>query len=80
MKYICRCCGCRTLDEETNGTYEICPVCFWEDDPLQSRNENYRGGANEVSLNEAKKNYLLYGACDEKVLSLVREPFAEELL
>lgn len=29
-KFVCPCCGCRTLDER--GVYDICPVCFWEDD------------------------------------------------
>lgn len=29
-KYKCPCCGCYTLDER--GAYDICPVCFWEDD------------------------------------------------
>jgi len=29
-KYKCLCCGYRTLDER--GEYDICPVCFWEDD------------------------------------------------
>lgn len=29
-KYKCLCCGYRTL--EAHGEYDICPVCFWEDD------------------------------------------------
>lgn len=29
-KYKCLCCGYRTLD--TRSEYDICPVCFWEDD------------------------------------------------
>lgn len=29
-KFACPCCGCLTLDER--GGYDICPVCFWEDD------------------------------------------------
>ncbi|MDE6726418.1 MAG: hypothetical protein K2J80_00590 [Oscillospiraceae bacterium] len=29
-KFVCPCCGCLTLDER--GCYDICPVCFWEDD------------------------------------------------
>ncbi len=30
MKYKCFCCGYTTLD--SRGGYDICPVCFWEDD------------------------------------------------
>ena len=30
-KVICLCCGYRTLEER--GAFDICPVCFWEDDP-----------------------------------------------
>jgi len=29
-KFKCLCCGCRTLD--TRREYDICPVCFWEDE------------------------------------------------
>lgn len=29
-KYRCWCCGYRTLD--SRGDFDICPVCFWEDD------------------------------------------------
>lgn len=29
-KYKCLCCGCRTLD--ARGDFDICPVCFWEDE------------------------------------------------
>ena len=29
-KFECLCCGCFTLDER--GGYDICPVCYWEDD------------------------------------------------
>ena len=27
----CPCCGSRTLEKLAPGTYQICPVCFWED-------------------------------------------------
>lgn len=29
-EYKCLCCGCKTLD--SRAEYDICPVCFWEDD------------------------------------------------
>ena len=51
----CQCCGSRVLSEA--GTYEVCDVCHWEDDPVQSANPLYAGGANKVSLSEARKKW-----------------------
>ncbi|SCP95809.1 CPCC family cysteine-rich protein [Anaerobium acetethylicum] len=56
-KYKCPCCGNYTLAEEPPGTYEICMVCEWEDDRSQFLDPDYRGGANRLSLNEARRNY-----------------------
>ena len=50
-KYRCPVCGKHYFDEI--GAYEICPVCGWEDDPLQRREPDLKGGANSMSLNEA---------------------------
>ena len=30
--FPCPCCGYKTLSESASGTYEICEICFWEDD------------------------------------------------
>lgn len=54
-KYLCACCGQKTLEYEE--FYEICPICGWEDDPLQRDKPDYGGGANQMSLNEAKEAY-----------------------
>jgi len=48
----CLCCGAKTISEP--GQYEICDICNWEDDPVQSVDPDYAGGANHVSLNEAR--------------------------
>ncbi|MBW3572176.1 MAG: hypothetical protein KY467_13835 [Gemmatimonadetes bacterium] len=50
----CPCCGFRTMAEEWRGSYELCPVCNWEDDGVQYEDPDYRGGANAESLNEAR--------------------------
>lgn len=50
----CPCCGFRTLLDEERGSYDICGVCAWEDDFVQYRDPDYRGGANWESLNEAR--------------------------
>lgn len=51
-KYKCLCCGYITL--ETRGEYDICPVCFWEDDAYLYFDEqgNIKGSyyeTNEIS-------------------------------
>ena len=38
IKHKCVCCGNYTINEEPPGTFEICPVCFWEDDNVQFDN------------------------------------------
>jgi hypothetical protein len=53
--YLCPCCGNKTIDEP--GCYEICPVCGLEDDPVQSADPDFSGGANSPSLNEAKRAF-----------------------
>lgn len=57
MKYTCPCCGKNTLNEQPPGTYEICPICNWEDDELQFNDPSFSGGANELCLYEAREKY-----------------------
>lgn len=75
-KFQCKCCGYFTLGEECS--YDICPVCFWEDDEAMYRDPDMTGGANKVSLTEARENYKDFGACMEEFLPFVREPLEEE--
>ncbi|MFJ5357451.1 CPCC family cysteine-rich protein [Pectobacterium sp. CHL-2024] len=53
--YPCPCCG--EHEFEVLGEYDICSNCGWEYDPVQSREPNYAGGANKMSLNEARKAF-----------------------
>lgn len=76
-RFRCPCCGYYTL--ESVGEYDICPVCFWEDDPLQRDKPDFGGGANKFSLNESRENYKKYGACEERLVPHVRKPLPEEL-
>ena len=77
-KFACPCCGHKTFKEKPNGTYEVCPVCFWEDDPIQLDDPDYEGGANPTSLKQAQKNFLEFGACDLDMKRNVRTASAEE--
>ncbi|GGG06126.1 MULTISPECIES: CPCC family cysteine-rich protein [Cysteiniphilum] len=77
-KYACPCCGFLTYDDEPNGTFEICPVCFWEDDDTQNKDPKYCGGANKISLEEARQNFVKYGAINLNLVNSVRSPHADE--
>lgn len=76
-RHPCACCGL-LVHEEPSGSYAICPVCFWEDDPTQLRHPTSTG-ANPVPLVEAQQNVRRYGACDRRSLSFVRRPLPDEL-
>lgn len=78
-KFACPCCGYLTLPYKPPGTFEICPVCYWEDDNLQYAAPDRRGGANSICLREAKENFRRYGAISIEFLDAVRLPLQEEL-
>jgi hypothetical protein len=56
MSLACPACGFRTIDEDSYGTYLICPVCGWEDDAVQLANPCSGGGANRESLAECQRS------------------------
>jgi len=78
-KYSCPCCELLTFDEPLEGTYNICPVCGWEDDEIQLKNPNYEGGANKVSLYQAKENFKIIGAIDNEAIKYSRKPNIDEI-
>lgn len=75
----CPCCYCQTLSERAG--FEICPVCFWEDDGQDDHDADVvRGRPNGLlSLTQARSNYEEFGACDKQMVSNVRKPRSEEL-
>ncbi|MFB4304890.1 CPCC family cysteine-rich protein [Actinomadura sp. GTD37] len=76
--YACPCCGYLTL--ASRGDYEICGVCFWEDDGQDEHDAGVvRGGPNgRLSLTRARQNFARFGACKESMLGNVREPLPHE--
>lgn len=54
--FKCPVCGKYTF-QSGPGSYEICPVCGWEDDKAQYKDPNLKGGANKLSLKEYKEQY-----------------------
>ena len=77
--YLCPCCKFKTL--YARGAYEICPVCFWEDDGQDEADaERVLGGPNySLSLRQAQANFKRIGAVEERVLPHVRAPLPDEI-
>jgi hypothetical protein len=75
---FCPCCHYKTL--ATRGGFEICPVCFWEDDGQNDRDADaVRGGPNSMlSLTQARRNFEDFGACERSMLPNVRPPYEDE--
>jgi hypothetical protein len=76
--YPCPCCGYMMFSEPP-GSYEICKICFWEDDNVQLRDPFFAGGANVPSLLECQRNFEAFGACERRFLSDVRSPTQKDV-
>ncbi len=73
-KQSCPCCKHVTIQRK----YDVCPVCFWEHDPLQEQDVKSELGSNRVSLSQARKNYIEFGACERRYINKVRKPIEGE--
>ena len=79
MQLPCPCCGNLTISEAAG--WEICPVCFWEDDGQSDADaDEVRYGPNGgISLAQARRNFSTIGACCPKMLKNVRRPLPDEI-
>lgn len=74
----CPCCGLATLEQRASD--EICPVCHWQDDGQDGEQaDEFFGGPNRVTLTDARRNFIAFGASDERHRARVRQPTAEEV-
>lgn len=78
-RYPCHCCGYLTMDHGGTCSFDICPICKWEDDNVQLGNPDFTGGANKMSLNQAKANFAKYGAKSFEDVKRARKPLPEEI-
>ncbi len=78
MRYACPCCRFLTLPERDG--YDICPVCYWEDDGQDDHDADVkRGGSNHgISLTQGRQIYLTCGASSKRLLPHVRAPLDSE--
>jgi hypothetical protein len=56
----CDCCGYRAIED---AGWDICPVCFWENDG--TADPDSVSGCNHLTLGEARANFLRIGAVEE---------------
>jgi hypothetical protein len=77
-KYACPCCGYLTLSDEAGNTFQLCLVCYWEDDGVQFKDPTYEGSANRVSLIQAKEDFKSFGSIEERFIEYVRPYLKEE--
>ncbi|MBQ0992162.1 hypothetical protein PSH03_001347 [Micromonospora sp. PSH03] len=77
VRHACPCCGYLTL--LSRGWHEVCPVCGWDDDGQDDHDASeLRGAPNKVSLADARKNFLEFGASERRRMQRVRPPRDDE--
>jgi hypothetical protein len=64
LKNSCPVCGYLTLDER--DAFDICGICFWEDDGIDDFEENQDSGPNHMTLKEGR---LIFRRAKQKLLS-----------
>jgi hypothetical protein len=66
------------MQDPNPGSFELCPICWWEDDSVQFEDQDYEGGANEPSLRQARLNFSKHGAIRPEDKMHVRPPNDDE--
>jgi hypothetical protein len=76
--YHCPCCLYPTLP--MRGGFQVCPICYWEDDGQDDQDAGrVRGGPNgHLNLIEARANFAAFGACEKRFCDKIRVPTDEE--
>ena len=53
----CPVCGKYHFKNGIDGEYKFCRVCGWCNDKVQNKDPDFTGGANHMSLNQAREAY-----------------------
>lgn len=80
IKNSCPICGYLTLDERSS--FDICSICFWEDDGIDDIEENNDSGPNHMTLKEGreifqktKRKLLTSDLGDDKLIGTLKNKF-----
>lgn len=63
----CYCCGYFTIEQR--GNFEICLVCFWEDDG--EGDLDIFSNPNRMTLRKGRENFLKFGVCEKQFVKYV---------
>lgn len=82
VMHYCLCCGYKTIEgyltdfgySRPPSTWDICPICSWEDDAVGFEHPDEACGPNHVSLKQAQRNFVEFGAVERRFTQHVREP------
>ena len=79
-KAIFRCLVCNYKTLSKRGGFEICPVCYWEDegDIIDIDKPTY-GPNGDLSLVDARNNFKQFGTIKKAFIDKVRKQRMEEL-
>ncbi|WP_437225940.1 CPCC family cysteine-rich protein [Planctomicrobium sp. SH661] len=78
MKYTCPICGHKTLDARCD--WDVCPICFWEDDVLENKGDRTSSANQGLRISEAQANYMVFESCSKDHERSVRSPLPHEEL
>ena len=67
--YQCPCCDYFTL--HGRGSFDCCPICYWEDDGTDLDRMDEVSTAHHITLRQARRNFEKLGACDQAAVALV---------
>jgi hypothetical protein len=70
-----RCPSCSYLTFPDRGEYDICPVCFWEDDGTEDADKH--SDCNHMSLREARVRVAEFGVVEERFKGAVADDARE---
>ena len=80
MKYPCPCCEFYTYPVvPIEDVGYICPICFWENDAFLNGDIEPSCCNHGITLQEAKKNFAKFKACEFNMIPNVRPSKEDEM-
>lgn len=73
-----RCPCCDHLSLASRGDYDICEICYWEDDGTDDVLYSTPFSPNHMTLAQGRLNYKTFGACTRAMLCHVKMPSADQ--